>query len=170
MVGKAGGVGGGGFEAEVGGHYYTLISWKICEGVEDERGPCMATHQLIQFQTAPLCGSTQSLESVTLYQTGRGGSARQMSQRSSGPPTHRRPAHSHLPRTSTMTSTSQRQRGRGGVHPALDASIQKLNLANNACGIPPARAVFGSTSVLLITIKVHFSPLCCKDKHLTHLV
>jgi hypothetical protein len=55
-----------------------------------------------------------------------------------------------------MTSTSQRQKGRDRVLPTLDVLIQVLNTAKDVCGIPPAQVAFGSASVLLTMIRVHF--------------
>jgi hypothetical protein len=61
---------------------------------------------------------------------------------------------SHPPRTSTMTSTSQPQTGRDVVIPTLDVFIQALNIAKDACGIPPAQIALGSASTLLTMIRV----------------
>lgn len=55
-----------------------------------------------------------------------------------------------------MTSTTQQPIGRDGVLSALDIVIQGLNLAKDACGIPPAQVVFGSVSALLTMIRVRF--------------
>jgi hypothetical protein len=55
-----------------------------------------------------------------------------------------------------MALASQRPKGRDGVLSTLDVVIQTLNLAKDACGIPPAQAVFGSVSALLTMIRVRF--------------
>jgi hypothetical protein len=65
-----------------------------------------------------------------------------------------------------MTSTPQPQTGRDVVLPTLDVLIQALNIAKDACGIPPAQIVLGSASALLIMIQVHVS-LLCEDEPLT---
>lgn len=59
-----------------------------------------------------------------------------------------------------MTSTPKPPKGRDGVLITLDLFIQGLDLAKDACGIPPAQAVFASASVLLAMIKVRFTLLC----------
>jgi hypothetical protein len=74
----------------------------------------------------------------------------------------------HLPKTSTMTSTSQPQTGRDVVLPTLDVLIQVLNIAKDACGIPPAQIALGSASTLLTMIRVCF-PLHREDKPLTRI-
>ena len=61
-----------------------------------------------------------------------------------------------VPRLLTMAS-SQQQKGRDGVLTTLDLSIQALNIAKDACGIPPAQVALGSASVLLTMIRVRFS-------------
>ena len=53
-----------------------------------------------------------------------------------------------------MAPTSQRPKGRDAVLSTLDVFIQALNLAKDACGIPPAQVAFGSASVLLTMIRV----------------
>lgn len=63
--------------------------------------------------------------------------------------------HTYTP-PSTMAS-SQRPRGRDAALTALDLLIQTLNIAKDACGVPPAQVAFGSASVLLMMIRVHFS-------------
>ena len=65
-----------------------------------------------------------------------------------------------------MASTSQQPVDR--VVPTLDVLIQVLNIATHACGIPPAQIAFGSASVLLVMIRVRFSPYD-EDKLLTPL-
>jgi hypothetical protein len=60
---------------------------------------------------------------------------------------------SHSPRVLTMAS-SQQPKGRDGVLSALDVLIQALNVAKDACGIPPAQIALGSASALLTMIRV----------------
>src|ERR1700753_549049 len=50
----------------------------------------------------------------------------------------------------TMASTS----GRGGTLSALDAAVQTLSLAKDACVVPPAQIAFSSACTLLAIIKV----------------
>jgi hypothetical protein len=66
-------------------------------------------------------------------------------------------------------ASSQQPKGRDGVLTALNLLIQTLNIAKDACGIPPAQVALGSASVLLTIIRVRFSQLC-KEKLLTHVV
>jgi hypothetical protein len=54
-------------------------------------------------------------------------------------------------------ASSQQQKGRGGALTALDLLIQTLNIAKDACGIPPAQVALGFASVLLTIIRVRFS-------------
>jgi hypothetical protein len=74
---------------------------------------------------------------------------------------------SHPPPTSTMASASQRQNGCDVVLPTLDVFIQALNIAKDACGIPPAQIALGSASTLLTVIRVSF--LLCEDGTLNHV-
>jgi hypothetical protein len=60
-----------------------------------------------------------------------------------------------------MSSSQPQQKGRDGLLLTLDALIQALNLAKDACGIPPAQIALGSASVLLTLIRV---PLPCSTK------
>jgi hypothetical protein len=62
---------------------------------------------------------------------------------------------SHPPPLPTMAS-SQQPKGRDAVLTTLDISIQALNIAKDACGIPPAQVAFGSATVLLTMIRVPF--------------
>ena len=66
---------------------------------------------------------------------------------------------SFLP-TPEMASTSRQHKGRDVVLPTLDVFIQTLNIAKDACGIPPAQIALGSASTLLTMIRVHFPLLC----------
>ena len=75
---------------------------------------------------------------------------------------------SHPP-TSTMTSTSQPTRGRDVVLPTLDVFIQVLNIAKDACGIPPAQVALGSASSLLTMIQVRFPLLRWEDQPPAHV-
>ena len=68
-----------------------------------------------------------------------------------------------------MASTSQPQKGREGALSTLDALIQVLSLAKDACGVPPAQIALGSAVVLLTMIRVRF-PLLREDRLLTHVV
>ena len=60
------------------------------------------------------------------------------------------------------------EKGRDVVLPTLDVFIQALNIAKDACGIPPAQIALGSASTLLTTIRVHFT-LPCEDELLTDM-
>jgi hypothetical protein len=66
-----------------------------------------------------------------------------------------------------MTSTFQQQKGRDRVLPTLDVFIQALNIAKDACGIPPAQIALSSASTLLTMIRVRFSLLLSKGQPLT---
>ena len=57
-----------------------------------------------------------------------------------------------------METKSQRPKGRDGAISALNVAIETLNLAKEVSSITPAKAVFGSVSVILTMIKV--SLLC----------
>jgi hypothetical protein len=59
-------------------------------------------------------------------------------------------------------ASSRRQKGLDGVLTTLNVSIQALDIAKEACGIPPAQIALGSASVLLTMIRVCF-PLLCED-------
>ena len=58
-----------------------------------------------------------------------------------------------------MTDKSQRPKGQDGALSSLNAAIDALNLAKEASSITPAKAAFGSASVLLTTIRVDFLPV-----------
>ena len=62
----------------------------------------------------------------------------------------------------------QRPKGRDALLTALGLSIQALNIAKDACGIPPVQVALGSASVLLTMIQVPFF-LPREDKLLTHV-
>ena len=55
-----------------------------------------------------------------------------------------------------MKAESQRPKERDGVVSALNAAIEVLNLAKEISSVTPAKAVFGSVSVILATIRVSF--------------
>ena len=55
-----------------------------------------------------------------------------------------------------MQSKSQRPNEQEGVISALNAAIETLNLAKEISSITPAKAVFGSVSVILAMIRVSF--------------
>ena len=55
-----------------------------------------------------------------------------------------------------MKTESQRPKGRKSAIPALNAAIETLNLAEKTSSIAPAKVVFGSVSILLVTIRVCF--------------
>jgi hypothetical protein len=67
-----------------------------------------------------------------------------------------------------MASTPDRQKERDVILPTLDVFIQALNIAKDACGIPPAQIALGSASTLLTMIRACFPPLC-KGGPLTHV-
>ena len=52
-----------------------------------------------------------------------------------------------------MNATSQRPKGQDRILSALNIAIEALNLAKEASGPTPAKAVFGSVSVLLVMIR-----------------
>jgi len=53
-----------------------------------------------------------------------------------------------------MEAKSRRPKGKENTISALNASIEALNLAKEIASITPAKAVFGSVSVILVTIRV----------------
>ena len=55
-----------------------------------------------------------------------------------------------------MATESQQSEGRDGVLSSLNVAIDGLNLAKELSGITPAKAVFGSVSVLLTMVRVSF--------------
>ena len=60
--------------------------------------------------------------------------------------------------TMTIAAESQLPKGRGGFLFSLDAAVDNLSLAKETTAITPAKAAFGSASVLLATIRVGFLP------------
>lgn len=67
----------------------------------------------------------------------------------------RRAVFSRLP-VSTMDAKPQRPKDREDAVSALNKAIEALNLGENTSSIPPVKAVFGSVSTLLATIRVFF--------------
>ena len=64
---------------------------------------------------------------------------------------------SQLPRPSTMDAkSSKQQKRRENALSLLDAAVEAMNLAKEISGATPAKAVFGSVSVLLTMIMVRF--------------
>ena len=53
-----------------------------------------------------------------------------------------------------MDTNSQQPKGRGGIISSLNVAIEATNLAKEISSITPAKAVFGSVSVLLTMIRV----------------
>ena len=57
-----------------------------------------------------------------------------------------------------MATSSQPQKGRDGALSMLNGAIEVLNLAKEISSVTPAKAVFGSVSVLLAMIRVRSFP------------
>jgi len=55
-----------------------------------------------------------------------------------------------------MATKSQRPKGRDGTLSLLNAAIEALNLAKEVSAVTPAKAIFGSASVILVMIRVGF--------------
>jgi len=53
-----------------------------------------------------------------------------------------------------MDAKSRRPEGRDNTVSALNAAIDALNLTKDIASIAPAKAVFGTVSVILTTIRV----------------
>ena len=53
-------------------------------------------------------------------------------------------------------ASSQQSKGRDVAITTLDLFIQTLNIAKDACGVPPAQVALGSAGVLLTMIRVCF--------------
>jgi len=64
-----------------------------------------------------------------------------------------------------MATVSQ-PNGRDGVHSSLNVAIDALNLAKEVSSIAPAKAVFGTVSILLTMIRVSF--LFCNEMSQVH--
>ena len=56
-----------------------------------------------------------------------------------------------------MAAKPQRSKGRNGTLSSLNVAIEALNLAKEAASFTPAKAAFGSVSILLTMIRVGFS-------------
>ena len=61
-----------------------------------------------------------------------------------------------------METKTQRPKDREGVISLLNATIEALNLAKELSSITPAKAAFGSVSILLTMVVVRL-PLSCKN-------
>ena len=57
-----------------------------------------------------------------------------------------------------MAAKSKQPKGRDGTLSSLNVAIEALNLAKEASSVTPAKAVFGSVSILLTMIRVRFLP------------
>ena len=57
-----------------------------------------------------------------------------------------------------MDEDSRRQERKDDALSLLDVAIETVNLAKEIASITPAKAVFGTTGVLLKMIKVRFPP------------
>ena len=66
-----------------------------------------------------------------------------------------------------MDANSQRPKGRGSIISSLNVAIDATNLAKEISSITPAKAVFGSVSVLLTMIRVR-SLLPCDQMFPVH--
>ena len=53
-----------------------------------------------------------------------------------------------------MATNSQRPKGRRGIRSTLNVSIEAMNLAKEISSVTPAKAAFGSVSVVLTMIRV----------------
>ena len=58
-----------------------------------------------------------------------------------------------------MDTKPQQPKGRGGTLSSLNVAIETMNLAKEISSITPAKAVFGSVSILLTMIRVRFFPV-----------
>jgi hypothetical protein len=63
---------------------------------------------------------------------------------------------SQLPQLSDMAPNSERHKDRDGTLTALNVAIDGLNLAKEISSVTPAKAVFGSVSVILTMVRVRF--------------
>jgi len=59
-----------------------------------------------------------------------------------------------------MDPRSQQPKGQGGALSSLNVAIEILSLAKEVSDITPAKAAFGSVSVLLTMVRVRFSRFC----------
>ena len=67
-----------------------------------------------------------------------------------------------------MDADSKRQKRRDNTLSLLNAAIEAMNLAKEASSGTPAKAIFGSVSVLLAMIRVIFL-LFCDDELRVHI-
>ena len=67
-----------------------------------------------------------------------------------------------------MAPKSKRQKGRDSALSLLNVAIDGFNLVKEVSSATPAKAVFGSVSILLAMIKVGFF-LFCEGTHQTHV-
>ena len=67
-----------------------------------------------------------------------------------------------------MADKSKQLKGHDGVLSSLDVAINGLNLAKELSSITPAKAVFGSVSILLTMIKVRLL-LCHNETSRIHM-
>ena len=56
----------------------------------------------------------------------------------------------------TMDPKSQKQKRQDNTLSSLDAAIDAMNLAKEVSGATPAKAVFGTVSIILTMIRVRF--------------
>ena len=68
-----------------------------------------------------------------------------------------------------MGDKSQRPKGQDGLLSSLNMAIDALNLAKELSNITPAKAVFGSVSVLLMMLKVGFLLFCGENVPGSHV-
>jgi len=62
-----------------------------------------------------------------------------------------------------MKVESQRPKERKGAISELNTAIETLNLAKDSSGIAQAKALFGTVSIILATIRVSFLPVLLID-------
>ena len=55
-----------------------------------------------------------------------------------------------------MEANPQRPKGRDGTLSSLNIAIEAMNLVKEVSSITPAKAVFGSVSILLTMVRVRF--------------
>jgi len=59
-----------------------------------------------------------------------------------------------------MATKSQQSNRRDVALSSLNAAVQAVNLAKELSSVTPAKAVFGTVSVILTMIRVSFHPVC----------
>jgi len=67
-----------------------------------------------------------------------------------------------------MDTKRQQPKEREGTLSSLSMAIEALNLAKEISGIAPAKAAFGSVSVLLTMVRVRFL-LFCENRRQVHM-